>query len=125
MGGLAFGMLASNPLFRVMGCFGYGCGCGYGGVAGFILGGGYNAVNLTGFANPFPSIFGGGYMGGGYASSAGLIMPTGMPEFWVITVGFLIANFGQYGLNLVMMVSIVNTVEYNEYKHGVRDEAII
>ncbi len=56
---------------------------------------------------------------------AGLIMPTGMPEFWVITVGFLIANFGQYGLNLVMMVSIVNTVEYNEYKHGVRDEAII
>lgn len=88
MGGLAFGMLASNPLFRVMGGFGYGCGCGYGGVGGFILGGGYNAVNLTGFANPFPSIFGGGYMGGGYASSAGLIMPTGFANNSFPTVDF-------------------------------------
>ena len=88
MGGLAFGMLASNPFFRGMGGFGFSCGCGYGGVGGFIFGGMYNAVNLTGFANPFPSIFGGGYMGGGYASSAGLIMPTTFANAQFPTIDF-------------------------------------
>ena len=37
----------------------------------------------------------------------------------------MIANFGQYSFYLMMMISIINTVEYNEYLHGVRDEAII
>lgn len=87
MGGLAFGIMASNPFFRGMGGFGYGCGCGYGGVGGFLFGGMYNAVNLTGFANPFPSIFG-GCMGGGYASSAGLIMPTTFANAQFPTVDF-------------------------------------
>ena len=57
---------------------------------------------------------------------AGLFMPTGMTlKFYVITLGYMLANFGQYGFYLVMMISIINTVEYNEYKYGKRDEAII
>jgi len=37
----------------------------------------------------------------------------------------MLSNFGQYGFYLVMMISIINTVEYNEYKHGAREEAIV
>ena len=43
----------------------------------------------------------------------------------VQTLGYMLSNFGQYGFYLVMMISIINTVEYNEYKHGTREEAII
>lgn len=56
---------------------------------------------------------------------AGLVMPSSMIKFWVITIGFMFANLGQYALYLIMMISIINTVEYNEYKKGTRDEAII
>jgi len=45
--------------------------------------------------------------------------------FPIITVGYMLANFGQYSYYLIMMISIINTVEYNEYKTGERDEAII
>jgi len=55
----------------------------------------------------------------------GFFMPSTMAKFWVIVVGYTLANFGQYGFYLVMMISIINTVEYNEYKYGTRDEAII
>ena len=55
----------------------------------------------------------------------GLFLPTGMPKFALITVGYMLANFGQYGFYLIMMISIMNTVEYNEYKHGTRDEGIV
>ncbi len=56
----------------------------------------------------------------------GLAMPHGnMIKFYIITVGYMLANFGQYGFYLIMMISIMNTVEYNEYKFGTRDEAII
>ncbi|MBQ7063826.1 MAG: MFS transporter [Firmicutes bacterium] len=55
----------------------------------------------------------------------GLLMPTSMVKFWAITIGFMLANFGMYCFYLIMMISIFNTVEYNELKHGVRDEAII
>lgn len=64
----------------------------------------------------------------GYAIQfcSGLFMPTGDNlKFWVFTVGFMLANFGQYGLYLVMMISIINTVEYNELTFGTRDEGII
>ena len=64
----------------------------------------------------------------GYAMMllAGLLMPSGMMlKFYVITIGYMMANFGQYGFYLVMMISIINTVEYNEHKHGKRAEAII
>ena len=75
MSGLAFGMFAGNPFFRGMGGLGFGGGC----CSGFGIGFGFGGISSTyysGFANPFPSIFG-GYMGGGYSSSAGLIMPQG------------------------------------------------
>jgi melibiose permease/lactose/raffinose/galactose permease len=55
----------------------------------------------------------------------GLLLPSTMTKFWVLTLGFVLSNFGQYGLYLIMMISIINTVEYNEYRHGTRDEAII
>ena len=64
----------------------------------------------------------------GYAMMllSGLLMPSGMMlKFYVITIGYMMANFGQYGFYLVMMISIINTVEYNEHKHGKRAEAII
>ena len=55
----------------------------------------------------------------------GLVMPSSMAKFWGITVGYMLANFGQYGYYLIMMISIINTVEYNELTTGSRDEAII
>ena len=64
----------------------------------------------------------------GYAMMliAGLALPHGaMIKFWIITIGFMVANFGQYGFYLIMMISILNTVEYNEYTTGNRDDAII
>ncbi len=45
--------------------------------------------------------------------------------FKVLVLGYMLSNFGQYGFYLVMMISIINTVEYNEYKYGTREEAII
>ena len=63
----------------------------------------------------------------GYAVmlAAGLFLPSAMPKFWAVVVGYMLSNFGQYGYYLVMMISIINTVEYNEYRTGERDEAII
>jgi len=52
-------------------------------------------------------------------------LPTGMVKFWILTIAYMASNFGQYCFYLVMMISIINTVEYNEYKVGTRDEAII
>ena len=51
-------------------------------------------------------------------------VPAGL-AFWVLVIGYMLSNFGQYCYYLVMMISIINTVEYNEYKTGHRDEAII
>ena len=56
---------------------------------------------------------------------AGLLPLNGSFRFAVLTLGYMMANFGQYGFYLIMMISIMNTVEFNEYEHGVRDEAII
>lgn len=55
----------------------------------------------------------------------GLLLPSTMVKFWLITIGYTAANFGLYSFYLIMMISIINTVEYNEYLHGTRDEAII
>lgn len=56
----------------------------------------------------------------------GLILPTGsMVKFWLVTLGYMFSNFGQYCFYLIMMISIFNTVEYNELIRGTRDEAII
>lgn len=63
---------------------------------------------------------------------SGLALPTGAVmlggfdlKFILVTLGYMLANFGQYGFYLIMMISIMNTVEYNEYRHGTRDEGII
>lgn len=45
--------------------------------------------------------------------------------FVLLVAGYMLSNFGQYCYYLVMMISIINTVEYNEYKTGKREEAII
>ncbi|MBQ8236718.1 MAG: MFS transporter [Oscillospiraceae bacterium] len=45
--------------------------------------------------------------------------------FALLTAGYMFSNFGLYCYYLIMMISIINTVEYNEYKTGARDEAII
>jgi sugar (glycoside-pentoside-hexuronide) transporter len=56
---------------------------------------------------------------------AGLAPGSGMVKFWILVVGYMLSNLGQYGFYLIMMISLINTVEYNEYLHGERDEAII
>ena len=56
---------------------------------------------------------------------SGFVLTGSSLRFPVLTVGNMLSNFGQYGFYLVMMISIINTVEYNEYKHGTREEAII
>ena len=63
----------------------------------------------------------------GYAMMilAGIAMPTNMLAFWIMTIGYMFSYLGQNCFYLIMMISILNTVEYNEYKHGIRDEAII
>ena len=60
------------------------------------------------------------FMAKGGAAVAGLDL-----KFLLITLGYMLANFGQYGFYLIMMISIMNTVEYNELKHGTRDEGIV
>lgn len=57
---------------------------------------------------------------------ASLLVPgTGMDRFWLLVLGYMLTNFGQYCFYLIMMISIMNTVEYNEYQFGVREEGII
>ena len=57
---------------------------------------------------------------------AGLFFPAASTAKFVgITLGYMLSNFGSYCFYLVMMISIFNTVEYNELKHGFRGEGII
>ena len=63
--------------------------------------------------------------GYGVTLLSGLLLEGAGARFWGITLGYMLANFGQFTFYLIMMISIINTVEYNEYMHGVRDEAII
>ena len=53
------------------------------------------------------------------------VAEAGMVKFGLLVAGYMLSNFGQYCFYLIMMISIMNTVEYNEYKFGVRDEGII
>ena len=68
-----------------------------------------------------------GISAAGYAAMLlfGFLMPYGTGKFWCLTISYMATNFGQYSFYLMMMISIINTVEYNEYLHGARDEAII
>ena len=53
------------------------------------------------------------------------ILDMGSIGYYVLVVGYMLGNFGCYSYYLIMMISIMNTVEYNELKHGTRDEGII
>lgn len=66
-----------------------------------------------------------GAAGYGLMFLAGALMKTSMLKFWIFTVGYMAANFSFYAYYLIMMISIINTVEYNEWKCGERDDAII
>ena len=57
--------------------------------------------------------------------ASGLMPGKSMGKFVVLMVGYMLCNFGQYCYYLIMMISIMNTVEYNELKFGSRDEGII
>lgn len=57
--------------------------------------------------------------------ASGFMAGTGTFRFLLLTIGYMLCNFGQYCYYLIMMISIMNTVEYNEYKFGTRDEGII
>ncbi|MBQ6456850.1 MAG: MFS transporter [Mogibacterium sp.] len=57
--------------------------------------------------------------------TAGLFMPVGMPSFWITTAGYMLAQLGMNCYYVILMISIINTVEYNELKNGTRDEAIV
>lgn len=63
----------------------------------------------------------------GYGATlvSGLLIPDAGIRFWAVTIANMLANFGQYGFYLIMMISIINTVEYNQYLHGTRQEGII
>ena len=52
-------------------------------------------------------------------------MPANTVSFIGVTIGYMLVNLGLYGFYLIMMISIVNTVEYNQLKTGHRNEAII
>ncbi|MBR6405649.1 MAG: MFS transporter [Lachnospiraceae bacterium] len=56
---------------------------------------------------------------------SGIAFSGNMAGFWMLTIGYMLSNLGLYSMYLIMMISIINTVEYNEYKNGERDEAII
>lgn len=56
---------------------------------------------------------------------AGLAMPATMTSYWITTAGYMLAMLGMNCYYVIMMLSIINTVEYNEYKNGTRDEAIV
>ena len=57
--------------------------------------------------------------------TGGLIMQADSVSFIIVTGAYMIVNLGLYGFYLIMMISIMNTVEYNQLKTGHRNEAII
>ncbi len=63
-------------------------------------------------------------VGYGMMFGSGLVMK-GDISFWILVIGYMLGNFGSYSYYLIMMISIMNTVEYNELKKGTRDEGII
>ena len=66
-----------------------------------------------------------GFIGYALMLLSGLFLPKGDLKFWILVIGYMLSNFGNYCFYLIMMISIINTVEYNELKTGERAEAII
>ncbi|MBR2264926.1 MAG: MFS transporter, partial [Firmicutes bacterium] len=44
----------------------------------------------------------------------GLVLPANTISFILLTIGYMIVNLGLYGFYLIMIISIINTVEYNQ-----------
>ncbi len=65
------------------------------------------------------------FVGSAIEILGGLILPANSVSFVLLTIGYMIVNLGLYGFYLIMMISIVNTVEYNQLISGHRNEAII
>ena len=57
----------------------------------------------------------------------GLLVPSADATLkcWLLTFCYMAANFGNYAFYLILMISIINTVEYNEYLHEECEEALI
>ncbi len=62
----------------------------------------------------------------GYAGFiiGGTVIPDSI-RLWFLCAAALVTGFGQNWFSMVVMVIFTNTIEYNEYKTGSRDEAII
>ena len=65
------------------------------------------------------------FVGSAIELISGLLMPANNLSFYALTLGYMIVNLGLYGFYLIMMISIINTVEYNELLTTHRNEAII
>ena len=65
------------------------------------------------------------FIGSALEIVGGLALPANSISFILLTIGYMTVNLGLYGFYLIMMISIVNTVEYNQLKTGHRNEAII
>jgi len=63
------------------------------------------------------------------AAGSGVLMISGflsgLLSFILLALGFMCINFGQNGLFLILTISLMNTIEYNEYQFGARDESVI
>lgn len=57
---------------------------------------------------------------------SGLILPNGgFLKFLFIVIGLAVANIGSYCVYLICMICISNSIEYNEYKFGSREDGVI
>lgn len=57
---------------------------------------------------------------------SGIFLPySSMIKYIFVVIGLAIANVGSYCVNLICMICISNSIEYNEYKFGVREDGVI
>ncbi|MBQ7654824.1 MAG: MFS transporter [Clostridia bacterium] len=57
---------------------------------------------------------------------SGLLLPhSSIVKFIFIVIGLAIANIGSYCVYLICMICISNSIEYNEYKFGSREDGVI
>ncbi len=56
--------------------------------------------------------------------SAAMASSAGIAKFAVLTIAYTLAGWGQ-GFYMIMVINMANTVEYNEWKTGSREEGLI
>lgn len=56
--------------------------------------------------------------------SAAMASSLGIAKFAVLTIAYTVAGWGQ-GFYMIMVINMANTVEYNEWKTGSREEGLI